>query len=123
MKKSDIIAYNGEERTIAEWCVIKGMTVRTIEGRLERGWSVEDALSVPTQPNGRPKRKNHRADTNCVTCIYSMQLTMLDGGIYYACDYLGKVGKCRPCEPGDKCTVKVKKKRGRASGEKLLDDR
>lgn len=119
MKKSDILAYNGEEHTIAEWGLIKGLTPKAIKSRLERGWSVEDTLSVPTQPNGKPKRKSQRADTNCVTCFYSMQLTMLDGGIYYACDYLGKTGKRRPCEYGDKCTVKVKrgKKHNGLSGE------
>ena len=50
----------------------------------------------------------HRADRNCVDCEYSMLITMLKDGIWHACDYLGRVGKCRPCEPGDDCTVKIK---------------
>lgn len=49
-----------------------------------------------------------RSDRNCVDCDYSMRLTLLHNGVWHACDYWGRVGKCRPCEPGDDCTVKIK---------------
>ena len=119
MRKSDIIFCKGEALTIAEWSVKTGLSISTIKHRLGRGWSAEETLCEPSHPNGSTKHKTQRADMNCVTCHYSMQLMLLDGGVHYACDYLGKVGKCRPCEYGDKCTVKVKRRRRKVSAEKL----
>lgn len=41
------IDFNGEKHTIAEWSRINGISKAALYHRLERGWSVEDALTVP----------------------------------------------------------------------------
>jgi hypothetical protein len=46
---------------------------------------------------------------NCRDCIYGC---LLYGGTI-SCDYIFKVGRKRPCPPGDDCTVKIKRKRKR----------
>ena len=52
------ITYNGENRTVAEWAVILGIKETTIRGRLNRGWSKEEALNTPTLKTwSRAKRK------------------------------------------------------------------
>lgn len=52
------ITYNGENRTVAEWAVILGIKETTIRGRLNRGWSGEEALNTPTLKTwSRAKRK------------------------------------------------------------------
>ena len=120
MKKSDTIEFNGESHTLGEWCKKIGMSVNGVNDRFRRGWSVEEALSKP--PNriivSKPPKKP-RPDKNCKGCDHSMVVWMDDMGLYYACDYLNRVGKRRPCEYGEGCTVKLKKKRGKASASKL----
>lgn len=39
--------YNGESHTLREWCDILNMSFRAVDMRLQRGWSVEEALSRP----------------------------------------------------------------------------
>lgn len=41
------ITFAGEEHTIPEWARITGLTRSAIDHRLKRGWSVEEALSLP----------------------------------------------------------------------------
>ena len=48
-----IITFHGMSKTLAEWVELTGFTKSTIEHRLSRGWSVEDALTVPRRiPQG-----------------------------------------------------------------------
>ena len=117
MKKSDLFTYNGETRTIEEWCDISGITYNGLSYRLKYGWTMEEALNTPTmQKTGRKDGRKPRADRNCVDCEYSMRLILLNCGVWYACDYLGRTGKRRPCESGDKCTVKIKATKKRRPG-------
>lgn len=44
----------GEQRTLREWGLEKGIHHRTIRGRLEAGWTLEDALTVPPSPGNKP---------------------------------------------------------------------
>ena len=116
MRKADIIVLNGKAHTLGEWCEKLGMSVDGVKGRFRRGWSVKDALTTPpTYVTGEKLPEQPRPDRNCKTCTMSMQVWLDDMGVYYACDYLGRVGKRRPCEYGDGCTVKLKKKRGKTS--------
>lgn len=46
------IDFNGETHTITEWSNITGIAQSTIETRLKRGYSIDDALTTPI-----PKRK------------------------------------------------------------------
>src|SRR5699024_7595597 len=42
-----ILTFNGVSKTLAQWVELTGFTKSTIEHRLERGWSVADALQTP----------------------------------------------------------------------------
>ena len=112
VSRRDIIEYNGEKRTILEWCAIKGIPERTLCARLRRGWSVEEALNKKRR--ARPKRtqeNGERVDANCVDCRFSVLLHVNvdnSAGLFYACDYIGITGKRRPCPYGKGCTVKEK---------------
>lgn len=41
------IEFNGERKTIGEWAKETGLTHSMIKGRLNRGWSIERALTTP----------------------------------------------------------------------------
>jgi hypothetical protein len=41
-----LLTYNDETHCISEWSEITGINKRTIRGRLLRGWSVKDALTI-----------------------------------------------------------------------------
>jgi hypothetical protein len=45
------IEYNGEKKCISEWGEIYGLKHDTIAGRLERGYTIEQALTSPIKPN------------------------------------------------------------------------
>ena len=47
--------------------------------------------------------KTEKINSNCVDCVYQGKVA---GGDVH-CAYIFKVGKRRPCPPGDECTVKV----------------
>ena len=44
-----ILEFRGESKTLAQWSGITGIKPSAIRERLRRGWSVEQALTVPTQ--------------------------------------------------------------------------
>ncbi len=44
-----IIEWNGEQHTLSEWAGITGIGWSTIRVRLEKGWSVEKALTTPVR--------------------------------------------------------------------------
>ena len=48
MKKSDLFTYNGETRTIEEWCDIVGWSYNGLAYWLKCGWTMEEALATPT---------------------------------------------------------------------------
>lgn len=54
---SPLITWKGETKTLHSWVAEQGLRRATVSKRLERGWTVEEALSKPAglQP-GRPSR-------------------------------------------------------------------
>lgn len=41
------IEWNGETHNVSQWAKILGIKQRTLDERLKRGWSVEDAFTIP----------------------------------------------------------------------------
>ena len=41
------ISYNGAAHTIKEWSLISGLPYQTFRSRLDRGWSMQDAVNTP----------------------------------------------------------------------------
>ena len=44
-----ILEYNGVEHTLSEWCEIYNINIVTFSDRLKRGWTLEQALTIPTK--------------------------------------------------------------------------
>lgn len=44
-----IISYNNIELTLAQWSEKTGINRHSLEGRIERGWSLKDALTIPAK--------------------------------------------------------------------------
>lgn len=42
-----LLTMNGETHTMTEWAEVTGISRETIQRRLQRGWTVEKALTVP----------------------------------------------------------------------------
>lgn len=42
-----LLEFNGETKCLSEWAELYGIKQCTLEGRLERGWNIEDALKKP----------------------------------------------------------------------------
>jgi len=55
-----LIEFNGEIKCISEWSEITGINRITIRGRIDRGWTVEKALTTPptTKRLANPERSN-----------------------------------------------------------------
>jgi hypothetical protein len=49
MKSNRLLTFRGETKCIAEWVRIIGLPFTTIKNRLNRGWTVEEALTIPAQ--------------------------------------------------------------------------
>lgn len=47
---------DGKTMSLAEWSAHTGITRGSIQGRINSGWSLEDALSVPTRKH-KPRKK------------------------------------------------------------------
>jgi hypothetical protein len=45
-----LIEFMGESRCSAEWASLLGINVKTLRGRIAKGWSVVDALRIPVNP-------------------------------------------------------------------------
>ena len=50
--RSDVLEYDGERRTVKEWADELGMLECTLIKRLDRGWSIEQALTEPVRVTG-----------------------------------------------------------------------
>ena len=46
-RNNRFLLYRGSKKTMAEWSEITGISASTIKSRIERGWSVEEALETP----------------------------------------------------------------------------
>lgn len=42
-----LLTYEGETHTMAEWADILGLPYKMLEHRINRGWTVEDAFTIP----------------------------------------------------------------------------
>ena len=59
-----ILCYMGESHTTAEWSRILGIHHSTIHGRLNNGWSVDEALStIPKKRRKQIRRRNNGSIT------------------------------------------------------------
>jgi hypothetical protein len=47
LAKSRVIEYNGEKKSLIEWGKELGRSPNTINERLKRGWTIEQALEIP----------------------------------------------------------------------------
>ena len=65
-RRNHILSFNGELHTIAEWADIIGFKYKTIMTRLNLGWSIEDALTIPPKSVHRYKEiTNELCSTSC----------------------------------------------------------
>ncbi len=53
-KRTCYVSFRGTQRILAELCEEHGVPLVLVRGRINRGWSVEDAISLPLQPGIRP---------------------------------------------------------------------
>lgn len=62
-RNNNLLQFNGETLTIAEWSEITGLGWETIKSRIKRGWSVGDALTLPVDLNFERRRgeRHHNA--------------------------------------------------------------
>lgn len=52
-RKNMLIIYNGVTHTPSEWAEIVGIKAFTIRARIYRGWTHEEALTIPVSNNNR----------------------------------------------------------------------
>lgn len=52
-----MLTYKGETKTLVEWVEATGISDGCIRSRLKNGWSVEDALSTPSEGNWKQPRR------------------------------------------------------------------
>lgn len=57
-RRNRMIEYNGKTHALVEWSEITGLKRTTIAARLDKGWSVHNALTTPVlrRPNANAKR-------------------------------------------------------------------
>lgn len=48
-RTSIFITYKGVTKVLKDWAIEYGINSCTLKGRLERGWSIEDALNKPVK--------------------------------------------------------------------------
>lgn len=62
------ITFNNETHTISQWAIIKGINLQTLVGRLNRNWSIEDALTLPTgsSPNFAPQLIEYKGERHTI---------------------------------------------------------
>ena len=50
-RNNTLLEVNGVEKTVSQWAEDLGTSASTIAGRINMGWSVEDAVTVPVSRN------------------------------------------------------------------------
>lgn len=55
-----VLEHDGRKATVAEWAREIGMTAATLRNRVQRGWSIAEALSRPTQVHAAPGTFNRQ---------------------------------------------------------------
>jgi hypothetical protein len=56
-RKNTMLEFRGETKCISEWAEITGIRKNAICGRLERGWSIEEALTLGPNEKPLPSKK------------------------------------------------------------------
>lgn len=54
-RRNNLITFNGITQCLADWSITTGIKRVTIFGRLRKGWTVKDALTITPRPWGRDK--------------------------------------------------------------------
>ncbi len=65
-RSSRVIKFNEEEKTLAEWSRLSGVSVTTIYQRIKYGWSIERALTQPVKMLVRKDRRH----TGAIAKVY-----------------------------------------------------
>ncbi len=58
-RSNRVLDFNGARRPLAEWCELLALPRDTVKKRLDGGWTVDEALTVPVRPknpNGAGRR-------------------------------------------------------------------
>lgn len=79
---------NGEELSMLEWSRRVGIRRKTIEGRLNRGWSLEKALTVPVKKRAsqRYRYKDHVGERHgLLTVVKRYDAEDTGGGVRWLC--------------------------------------
>lgn len=50
-RNNRLVEWNGQEKTLAEWCEITGLPFSTLKWRLDSGWAVERAMTEGAEPD------------------------------------------------------------------------
>lgn len=59
-RSSRFIEIDGEQKTLAEWCEVRGLPVSTVHARLKTGWNAERALSQPIRGSASKTGSEHK---------------------------------------------------------------
>lgn len=54
-KTNNLLTYNGETKTLAEWCELYNIKHTCVIKRISRGWTINQALVTPVKNNGYVK--------------------------------------------------------------------
>jgi hypothetical protein len=46
-RNNHFLLFNNELKTISEWSEITGLSISAINGRIKRGWVMEEMLTIP----------------------------------------------------------------------------
>lgn len=59
-RNNHLLTFNGDTKTVTEWAGLIGMSTSGLLNRLERGYSIEKALTMPVQTWKRNKRCKYK---------------------------------------------------------------
>ncbi len=58
-RRNVILTHKGESLCMKDWSYRTGININTLHARLTRGWSIEDAIEIPTDCRFHPKGSTH----------------------------------------------------------------
>lgn len=108
--------WKGEYRCMKDIAEMEGIPYFRITSRIAKGWSIEDAVNTPAHETPISEKKRTRIPwrevseieiyfikaRKCSRCKYANGSTVGNNGFsQLTCDYIGKVGHRRSCDPRD----------------------
>lgn len=108
--------WKGEERCMRDIARMENVPYFRITSRIAKGWSIEDAVNTPAHEMPISQKKRPRKPwremseieiylikaQKCSRCKYAGGSTVGKGGYsLLTCDYIGKTGHMRGCDPRD----------------------